>query len=94
MSNPQTRELREEELIEGLKRLFFGLQRSEEIYKEFSKLKPKAQKMDKKEIDTASRAIASRVESFYAKRKSAGKPASPEEVKIKLKEELEKFAES
>lgn len=80
--------LREQQLFEGLKSLFYGVQKSEQIYKKLSKWEKKALKMDDKEIERAAKLIASKVEVWVV---SKGAP-SPDEVKKKIAEELGNFA--
>lgn len=82
--------LREQQLFEGLKSLFYGIQKSEQIYKKLSKWEKKILKMDDKEIEKAAKLVASKVEVWVVSK--GGNPPPPDEVKKKIAEELGAFA--
>jgi len=85
MSSP-----RERQLVEAIKNLLIGIHDSEEIYKEFSKLKEKFIRMSLNEIDKTAKKAASNVERYavdYEKREK--KKPSIQLIKKKLKQELE-----
>lgn len=84
---------RERQLAEGLKNYLIGIQKSRQIYEHLAKLKKITLEMDEKKIDSFARKTAARVEMFFTRRENSGKPASPNEVKEKIKEELEKIAQ-
>lgn len=86
------RSLRERQLAEHLKEVLVGVQKSQQIYDKLSKWQKKALHLSEKEIVNAANLIASNVEKYYVQREKAGDPLTPDEVKNKLAEELEKFS--
>ena len=84
---------RERQLAEGLKNYLIGIQKSKQIYEHLAKLKKITLEMSEKKIDSIAKNTAARVEKFVVKRDNSGKSASTNEVKAKIKEELEKIAQ-
>lgn len=85
--------LREQQLAEGLKDYLIGVQKSQQIYEQISKLGRKAMQANEKEIEKTAKMIASKVEKFWVKvEKKTGNPPLLDEIKKKISEELEKSA--
>jgi len=85
--------LREQQLVEGLKDYLIGVQKSQQIYKQISKLGRKALQANENEIEKKAKKIASTVEKFCVKvEKKTGNPPLPDEIKKKISEELKKSA--
>ena len=84
---------REQQLVEGLKNLFYGVQKSQQIYKELSKWQKKAIRMEEKEVEKAAKKIAATVEKWVVEKETNGDAPAPGDVKKRIAKELEEFAE-
>jgi len=83
MSSP-----REMVLAEGIVRLLFGIQKSEQIYKDLSRLDRKMLRTDEKEKYRVSKIVAANVEKYY---KSKRGKIAPDGIKEKIQEELKRI---
>ena len=85
MSSP-----RERLLAETIKNLLMGIQNSEEIYEEFSKLEKKVARMSRREIDRYSKSVALNVEKYVMDFEKRNKrPPSSREIKKRIARELD-----
>jgi len=82
-SNP-----RMEVLAYGVFKVLIGIQKSEQIYKNLTKLDRKTLRKDEKEKYVVSEMLASKVENEYI---DSGRKLTPDEINESLKDEIEKI---
>jgi hypothetical protein len=82
---------RELGLAETIKNKLIGIQKSQQINKQLSKLDKKILKMNGKEVERVSKIVASKVHKFCMRTKSSGKPLTAEMINQRVRKELEKI---
>jgi uncharacterized protein YdeI (YjbR/CyaY-like superfamily) len=84
--------LRERQLAEGIKNKLIAIQKSEQVYEKLSKWERKALLMDGKQIEKVADSIATKVEKYAAMvEMKTGNHPTPEQIKAKIKKELERI---
>jgi len=83
---------RELGLAETIKNKLIGIQKSQQINKQLSKLDKKIMKMSGKEIERVSSIVASKVHKFCMRIKNSGKTLTAEMINEEVRKELERFA--
>ena len=84
--------LRERQLAEGIKNKLIAIQKSQQIYEKLSKWQRKTLVMDRALIEKVADSIAKKVEQYVARAKTkTGNQPTPEQIKSKIKAELEKI---
>jgi len=81
---------REQGLIELIKDKIIGIQKSRQINEQISKLDKKLIKMNRKEVDSLSELVASKVHKYCMRVKSSGKLLTGDMINVRVKKELEK----
>lgn len=77
-----------EVLAHGIFKVLIGIQKSEQIYKNLTKLDRKTLRVDEQEKYIVSEMLASKVENEYI---DSGGKLTPDEIKKMLKDEIEKI---
>ena len=81
---------RELGLVELIDNKLIGIQKSEQINKQLSKLDKKILKMSRREVKRISKIVASKVHKFCMRTKNSGNPLTAEMINQRVKKELGK----
>lgn len=85
--------IREQQLAEILKYTLYGIQKSKQIYDKLSKWEKRALNLNEEEIDEVSKLVAANVETWVVQNENNGQKPSVEQIKQKIGEVLENYAE-
>lgn len=82
---------RERVLAETIKNKLIGIQKSKQIYEQLSTWERKILKMNEKEPEKVSNAVAPKVHKWCMRKKDSGDTLSADMINQKVREELEKL---
>jgi len=80
-------------LAEGIKNRLIGIQKSQQIYKDLSRVDKKNLRITEQQIEAIANGIATTIDNWFIFRNHQGNPPAPHEITKRIEDELKNFSE-